>query len=163
MLFRSVNYTSMPDDLKNFVTGLNLSPIMIVAAICVIYVMLGTAMEELSMILLTVPVFFPLIVHLGLDPIWFGILIVVVVEIGLISPPVGMNLFVINALLPQVPTRTVFHGVLPFVVADVVRLCILVAFPIISLWFPNIILCVERPEVREPDGSGQGHVDRDRL
>ena len=102
---------------------------MVVAAICVIYVILGTAMEELSMILLTVPVFFPLIVHLGLDPIWFGILIVVVVEIGLISPPVGMNLFVINALLPQVPTRTVFHGVLPFMVADVVRLAILVAFP----------------------------------
>ena len=82
---------------------------MVVAAICAIYVILGTAMEELSMILLTVPVFFPLIVHLGFDPIWFGILIVVVVEIGLISPPVGMNLFVINALLPQVPTRTVFQ------------------------------------------------------
>jgi C4-dicarboxylate transporter, DctM subunit len=139
MFAEFVNYTSMPDDLKNFVTGLNLSPIMVVAAICVIYVLLGTAMEELSMILLTVPVFFPLIVHLGLDPIWFGILIVVVVEIGLISPPVGMNLFVINALLPQVPTRTVFHGVLPFMVADVVRLCILVAFPIISLWLPSLM------------------------
>src|SRR5262249_5108884 len=139
MFAEFVNYTSMPDDLKNFVPGLNLSPIMVVAAICVIYVMLGTAVEELSMILLTGPVFFPLIVHLGLDPIWFGILIVVGVEIGLISPPVGMNLFVINALLPQVPTRTVFHGVLPFMVADVVRLCILVAFPIISLWLPSLM------------------------
>ncbi len=139
MFAEFVNYTTMPDDLKNLVTSLNLSPIMVVAAICAIYVILGTAMEELSMILLTVPVFFPLIVHLGLDPIWFGILIVVVVEIGLISPPVGMNLFVINALLPQVPTRTVFHGVLPFVVADVVRLFILVAFPIISLWLPSLM------------------------
>src|SRR5260221_13224519 len=96
-------------------------------------------MEELSMILLTVRVFFPLIVHLGLDPIWFGILIVVVVEIRLISPPVGMNLFVINALLPQVPTRTVFHGVLPFVVGDVVRLAIFVAFPFFSRWLPGLI------------------------
>ena len=139
MFAEFVNYTSMPDDLKNVVTGFNLSPIMVVAAICAIYVVLGTAMEELSMILLTVPVFFPLIVHLGLDPIWFGILIVVVVEIGLISPPVGMNLFVINALLPQVPTRTVFHGVLPFMVADVVRLAILVAFPAISLWLPSLM------------------------
>ena len=139
MFAEFVNYTSMPDDLKNLVTTFNLSPIMVVAAICAIYVILGTAMEELSMILLTVPVFFPLIVHLGLDPIWFGILIVVVVEIGLISPPVGMNLFVINALLPQVPTRTVFHGVLPFMVADVVRLAILVAFPIISLWLPSLM------------------------
>jgi TRAP-type C4-dicarboxylate transport system permease large subunit len=72
-------------------------------------------------------------------PIWFGILIVVVVEIGLISPPVGMNLFVINALLPQVPTRTLFHGVLPFMFADVIRLGILIAFPIISLWLPSLI------------------------
>ena len=112
---------------------------MVIVAICVIYVLLGTAMEELSMILLTVPVFFPLIVHLGLDPVWFGILIVVVVEIGLISPPVGMNLFVLNALLPHVPTKTLFQGVLPFVVADVVRLGILVAFPIISLWLPSLM------------------------
>jgi tripartite ATP-independent transporter DctM subunit len=139
MFAEFVNYTSMPDDLKNLVTALNLSPVMVVAAICVIYVILGAAMEELSMILLTVPVFFPLIVHLGLDPIWFGILIVVIVEIGLISPPVGMNLFVLNALLPQVPTRTLFHGVLPFMVADVVRLAILIAFPIISLWLPSLM------------------------
>jgi tripartite ATP-independent transporter DctM subunit len=139
MFAEFVNYTSMPDDLKNLVTAFNLSPVMVVAAICAIYVILGTAMEELSMILLTVPVFFPLIVHLGLDPIWFGVLIVVVVEIGLISPPVGMNLFVLNALLPQVPTRTLFHGVLPFMVADVVRLAILIAFPVISLWLPSLM------------------------
>ena len=112
MFAEFVNYTSMPGDLKHLVTSLNLSPIMVVAAICVIYVLLGTAMEELSMILLTVPVFFPLVTHLGFDPIWFGVLIVVVVEIGLISPPVGMNLFVLNALLPEVPTKTIFRGVL---------------------------------------------------
>jgi tripartite ATP-independent transporter DctM subunit len=139
MFAEFINYTTMPDDLKRFVTALDLSPVMVVAAICAIYVILGTAMEELSMILLTVPVFFPLIVHLGLDPIWFGILIVVVVEIGLISPPVGMNLFVLNALLPHVPTRTLFHGVLPFMVADVVRLAILIAFPAISLWLPSLM------------------------
>src|SRR5207244_5838953 len=131
------NYTTMPNDLKDLVTGLNLSPIMVAAAICVIYVILGTAMEELSMILLTVPVFFPLIVHLGLDPIWFGILIVVVVEIGLISPPVGMNLFVLKTLLPQVSTGTVFRGVMPFFAVDCVRLAILVAFPIISTLLPS--------------------------
>jgi len=139
MFAEFVNYTSMPGDLKNLVTTLDLSPIMVVTAICAIYVILGTAMEELSMILLTVPVFFPLVVHLGFDPIWFGILIVVVVEIGLISPPVGMNLFVLNALLPHVPTRTLFHGVLPFMVADVVRLAILIAFPAISLWLPSLM------------------------
>ena len=111
----------------------------VVAVIMLIYVLLGTAMEELSMILLTVPIFFPLIVHMGLDPIWFGVLIVVVVEIGLISPPVGMNLFVLKTLIPQVSTGTVFRGVMPFFVADVVRLAILIAFPAISLWLPSLM------------------------
>jgi len=134
-----VNITTMPQDLKNMVARYELHPMLVVAAIMAIYVILGTAMEELSMILLTVPVFFPLIVHLGLDPVWFGILIVVVVEIGLISPPVGMNLFVLNTMLPEVPTRTIFRGVLPFMIADCFRLAILVAFPIISLWLPSFM------------------------
>jgi C4-dicarboxylate transporter, DctM subunit len=134
-----VNYTSMPGDLKAFVQTFGLHPVLVVAAIMTIYVVLGTAMEELSMILLTVPVFFPLVVALGVDPVWFGILIVVVVEIGLISPPVGMNLFVLRTLLPQVPTTTVFRGVMPFLVADVIRLAILVAFPAISLWLPGVL------------------------
>jgi tripartite ATP-independent transporter DctM subunit len=139
MFAEFVNYTTMPNDLKTLVTTLNLSPIMVITAICIIYVLLGTAMEELSMILLTVPVFFPLVVHLGFDPIWFGILVIVVVEIGLISPPVGMNLFVLKALLPEVSTSTLFRGVLPFVVADVIRLGILIAFPAISLWLPSMM------------------------
>jgi len=134
-----VNITTMPNDLKGWVTRFNLSPTMVVAAICAIYVVLGTAMEELSMILLTIPVFFPVIVHLGFDPIWFGIIIVCVVEIGLISPPVGMNMFVLRTLLPEVSTGTVFSGVLPFMWADVIRLAILVAFPIISLWLPSMM------------------------
>ena len=105
MFAEFVNITTMPADLKAFVTRFNLSPTMVVAAICAIYVVLGTAMEELSMILLTIPVFFPVIVHLGFDPVWFGIIIVCVVEIGLISPPVGMNMFVLRTLLPEVSTR----------------------------------------------------------
>jgi C4-dicarboxylate transporter, DctM subunit len=139
MFAEFVNITSMPGDLKAFVTRLQLSPVLVVAVIMMIYVLLGTAMEELSMILLTVPVFFPLIVHLGVDPIWFGILIVVVVEIGLISPPVGMNLFVLNTLLPQVPTRTIFRGVLPFMGMDCLRLAILIAFPILSTYLPSLM------------------------
>lgn len=135
-----VNYTSMPNDLKAFVERFELHPMWVMAAICVIYIALGTAMEELSMILLTVPVFFPLVVHLGFDPVWFGIIIVVVVEIGLISPPVGMNIFVLKTLLPEVPTGTVFRGVLPFLCADVIRLALLVAFPAISLYLPNLLM-----------------------
>jgi TRAP-type C4-dicarboxylate transport system permease large subunit len=129
----------MPADLKALVSRLGLSPVMVVSLICAIYVVLGTAMEELSMVLLTMPVFFPVVVHLGFDPVWFGIIIVCVVEIGLISPPVGMNMFVLKTLLPEVPTGTVFRGVMPFMWADVVRLAVLVAFPIISLWLPSLM------------------------
>ena len=134
-----INFTSMPNDLKDFVAQYQISPMLVMLGICVIYVVLGTAMEELSMILLTVPVFFPLVVSMGFDPVWFGIIIVVVVEIGLISPPVGMNMFVVRSLLPQVSTATIFRGVTPFAIADVVRLGILVAFPSISLYLPSLL------------------------
>ena len=109
-------------------------------AICAIYVILGTAMEELSMILLTVPVFFPLVVGLGFDPVWFGIIIVVVVQIGLISPPVGMNMFVVKSMLPGISTR----DDLPrrHAVRRRRRSCCwrsLVAFPAISLTLPRLL------------------------
>jgi tripartite ATP-independent transporter DctM subunit len=134
-----VNFTSLPQDLQAFVSQFNVHPMMVVVAICFIYVILGTAMEELSMILLTVPIFFPLIVHLGLDPIWFGVLIVCVVEIGMISPPVGMNIFVISSLLPDVPTTGIWRGVMPFLFADILRLALLIAFPSITLWLPKLL------------------------
>jgi C4-dicarboxylate transporter DctM subunit len=139
MFAEFINITTMPADLKAFVTRFEVNPIVVVLAIAAIYVVLGTAMEELSMVLLTMPVFFPVIVHLGYDPIWFGIIIVCVVEIGLISPPVGMNMFVLRTLLPEVSTGTVFSGVLPFMWADVVRLAILILFPWISLWLPSLM------------------------
>jgi tripartite ATP-independent transporter DctM subunit len=134
-----VNYTSMPNDLKSLVADYGLSPTAVMVGICVIYVVLGTAMEELSMILLTVPVFFPLVVHLGFDPVWFGIIIVVVVQIGLISPPVGMNMFVVKNMLPGVSTGTIFRGVTPFVFATVALLAVLVAFPWISIVLPALL------------------------
>ena len=134
-----INYTTMPADLKAFVSNYQIHPMTVIIAICVIYVVLGTAMEELSMILLTVPVFFPLVVGLGFDPVWFGILIVVVVQIGLISPPVGMNMFVVKSMLPRISTATIFRGVTPFVVAEVVLLAVLVAFPSISLVLPALM------------------------
>ncbi len=140
MVFTSfINFTSMPVDLRNFIQQFSPHPIMVVVVMMAIYVLLGTVMEELSMVLLTIPVFFPVITTLGFDPVWFGILIVCIVEIGMISPPVGMNLFVLNALLPDVPMNTMYRGVWPFVAADVVRLCILIAFPIISLWLPGFM------------------------
>ncbi len=134
-----VNYTTMPNDLKDWITHLGLSPIMIVGAMMVIYVILGTVMEELTMVLLTIPLFFPIVVQLGFDPVWFGVLIVMVIQIGLISPPVGMNLFVINTLLPKVGLVTIFRGVWPMVLVLIVTLVILLAFPGLSLWLPSMM------------------------
>ena len=132
-----VNYTPMPFELKEWITGLGLSPIMIVGAMMLIYILLGTVMEELTMVLLTIPLFFPIVLQLGFDPVWFGVLIVMVVQIGLVSPPVGMNLFVVNALLPKVGLRAIFSGVWPLVGAMIVALALLIAFPQISLWLPS--------------------------
>lgn len=134
-----INYTTMPVDLRDAVVGLGLSPVMVVVGICLIYLVLGAAMETLSMILLTVPIFFPLITHLGLDPIWFGVLIVCVAEISLITPPVGMNVFVLRSMLPDVPTGAIWRGVTPFVLVDLVRLGLLIAVPAISLWLPQAL------------------------
>ncbi len=134
-----VNYTTLPDDLKNFVLQLHVAPLVVVLVICLIYIALGTAMEELSMILLTVPIFFPLVMALGFDPVWFGILIVCVVEIGMITPPVGMNVFVLSSVLPDMPTGAIWRGVAPFVVADVFRVAVLIAFPVLSLWLPRYL------------------------
>jgi len=132
-----VNYTTMPADLKSFVNLFESTPVLVVIAICVIYVVLGTAMEELSMILLTVPLFFPVVAGLGYSPIWFGIVIVIVVQLGLISPPVGMNLFVVKNLLGHVSIGTVFRGVTPFTAALVALLAVIVAFPGLATWLPS--------------------------
>jgi tripartite ATP-independent transporter DctM subunit len=134
-----INYTTLPADLRGFVVGFSLHPIMVVVAICVIYVVLGTAMEELSMILLTVPLFFPVVTALGFDPIWFGIIIVIVVQIGLVSPPVGMNIFVVKSLLKNVTMGTMFRGVIPFNVALIALLAIVVAWPGLATFLPGFM------------------------
>jgi len=134
-----VNFTTLPSDLKSLVSTHNISPVAVMIAICAIYIVLGAAMEELSMVLLTLPVFFPLVVSLGFDPVWFGIVIVLVVMIGLISPPVGMNMFVVRNMLPELSTATIFKGVMPFVYTLVVVLALLVAFPQIALFLPQAL------------------------
>jgi C4-dicarboxylate transporter, DctM subunit len=140
MLFSGfINFTTMPGDLKAWILGQGFSPLMVVAAMMVIYVILGTIMEELSMVLLTIPVFFPIVTGLGFDPVWFGVLIVLVVQIGLISPPVGMNLFVINALLKGVALAQIFRGVWLFVAALCVALVIVLEVQPLALWLPGLM------------------------
>lgn len=134
-----VNFTSMPADLKQWVASLGLGPVGVVVAICFVYIVLGCIMEAMSMILLTVPVFFPLISSLGHDPVWFGILLVCIVEIGLIHPPLGMNVFVIRATQPGLQGADVWWSLAPFLTADFVRIGILIAFPVITLALPRAL------------------------
>jgi C4-dicarboxylate transporter, DctM subunit len=108
----------------------------VLALILLMYLALGCLMDAMAMIILTVPIVFPVVTALGFDPIWFGVVIVITVELGLIHPPVGMNVFVIKSVIKDVNMSTIFVGVLPFVVTDIIRLVILVAFPAIATWLP---------------------------
>jgi TRAP-type C4-dicarboxylate transport system permease large subunit len=109
----------------------------VLALIMLMYLVLGCLMDAMAMIILTVPIIFPVITALGFDPIWFGVIIVMTVELGLIHPPVGMNVFVIKSVIPDVSFSTIFYGVLPFIITDLIRLVILIAFPILALWLPS--------------------------
>ena len=132
--------SQLPQEAATIVAGWGLSPVLVLVAILVLYILLGCFMDSLSMILLTIPVFFPIIMALdfGLPPeelaIWFGILVLIVVEVGLITPPVGMNLFVINSMAKDVPITHTYRAVMPFVASDMIRTAILVMFPSITLF-----------------------------
>ena len=129
--------TQTPQKLTEFLTGLGVGRYGVLALIMVMYLILGCLMDALAMIILTVPIVFPVIVALGFDPIWFGVIIVMTVELGLIHPPVGMNIFVIKSVIEDVKISTIFYGVMPFIVTDLIRLAILIAFPILALWLPS--------------------------
>jgi TRAP-type C4-dicarboxylate transport system permease large subunit len=127
----------VPDLISNWISGLPLGRTAILIVILLMYVVLGCLLDSLAMVLLTIPIVFPIIKSLGFDPVWFGIIIVMVVELGLITPPIGMNVFVIKAIARDVPLEKLFRGVMPFVVAQILLIAILVAFPQIALWLPS--------------------------
>jgi C4-dicarboxylate transporter, DctM subunit len=129
--------TQTPQKVTAFLTGLGLGRYGVLALIMVMYVVLGCLMDALAMVILTVPIIFPVIKELGFDPIWFGVIIVMTVELGLIHPPVGMVVFVIKSVIQDINFSTIFAGVLPFIATDLIRLVILIAFPIIALWLPS--------------------------
>ncbi|MCY4396331.1 MAG: TRAP transporter large permease [Rhodospirillaceae bacterium] len=142
-----INETGMPNQLAEFVRSLEIAPLFVIFGIMAIYILLGCVFESLSMLLLTVPVFVPLIVALadGLGMtkpevlIWFGIVVVVVTEISLITPPVGLNVYVLRGVLPDVSTGTIFAGVTPFWCADILRLTLIVLVPPLSLFVPSLL------------------------
>lgn len=120
-----------------FLVGLPIGPYGVLALIMLGYFILGAIMDELAMILLTVPIVFPAMMQLGFDPVWFGVIIVMAVTFGMICPPVGINVFVINSIARDVTLARIYRGTMPFIAVDLVRLVILCAFPAISLWLPG--------------------------
>jgi TRAP-type C4-dicarboxylate transport system permease large subunit len=131
--------TTIPMELAGWVSGLALPPVFIIVIIILMYIVLGTFLDELAMILLTIPIFYPVVTRLGFDPIWFGVVIVLVVEMGMISPPVGMTMFVVKGIAPDIPMQTIYKGVLPFVIAVAVMMALLVAFPEMALFLPRLM------------------------
>jgi len=134
-----INRAGFPDELLTLITGYNLSPMTVIFLILGIYIILGCVFESLSMLLLTIPVFYPVVQSMGFDLVWFGIVVVVVTEISLITPPVGLNVFVLSGVLKDVSTGTIFKGVTPFWIADIIRLLLITLIPVISLALPAFL------------------------
>lgn len=130
---------SVPTMVSDWISGLPLGKMAILLIIVAMYFVLGCLLDSLAMILLTIPIVFPIVKALGYDPVWFGIIIVMVVELGLITPPIGMNVFVIKGMAPDVPLETIFRGVTPFIIAQIILIFLLIAFPQIALWLPETV------------------------
>ena len=135
-----VTLAGMSAGVVEWIQSLEFAPIYIVFIILGFYVVLGTVIEGLAMIFLTVPVFVPVIEGLGFDLVWFGIVLVMVTEISLITPPIGLNVFVLKSMLPDVPLGAIFRGIVPYFVADIGRLLLVVLIPPIALYLPNLLL-----------------------
>ena len=130
----------IPEVIGGFIEGLGLGPTGVLVLILAIYIVLGCFLEGFAMLVLTLPIFFPIVVSQGIDPIWFGVLVVLALEMGLISPPVGLNVFIVKSVAPGVPMGRIFAGVLPFWAMMLVTLAILIAFPQIALFLPDTMI-----------------------
>jgi tripartite ATP-independent transporter DctM subunit len=136
---RFIVLTQFPNELTKWVGVIGLSPFWVLMAVMALYVLLGTFLDEVSTILITVPVTLPLVNSIGFDGVWFGIFVTVMCTIGLISPPTGMTVFVIQAQHPEIPVMRIYMGALPFLVADFVLVALLICVPSIALWLPRVL------------------------
>jgi len=134
-----LSVTGLSSALKTVVQTQDVAPLFVLLLILAIYIVLGCFMDSMGMLLLTIPVFFPVIVQLGIDPILFGVLVVMVVEVGLMTPPLGMNIFVVRSVAPQVPLQTMFTGALPFVLAFMFAIAAVILWPGLALWLPGLM------------------------
>ncbi|MEX0407851.1 TRAP transporter large permease [Aquibium sp. LZ166] len=136
---RFLSLTQLPNVAASWVIGLDMDPSMVMLIILVIYLIGGTFMDSLALLLLTLPIFYPVSLHLGFDPLWFGVFVVIAMEMALITPPVGINVFVIKGVAKDVPLSTIFKGILPFLAAEIVMVFILLLFPQIATFLPGFM------------------------
>jgi len=134
---RFIAVTQAPQNIADFLLSLEIGRFGILAIIIVFYLILGCFMEAMAIILITVPIFLPAIQQLGFDPIWFGVVVVMVTELALITPPFGLNVFVILGVVPGLKLKTIYTGLVPFIFTDIIRLIIIIAFPILVLYLPS--------------------------
>ena len=139
ILSNFVTVAGLPETIATGINALNLPGLAIIIAICLVYILLGCVFDGLALLFLTVPVFAPMVVTLGYDLIWFGIVVIIVSEIALITPPIGMNVFVLKSMNPELSLRTIFGGIAPFLVADLVRLTIVLLVPSVVLYLPQLM------------------------
>jgi len=134
-----VTVTHMPDNVINLISGLQLPTFAVLAILLIVYLMLGSIFDTVAAMVITLPFVLPLITGMGYSPIWWGIVNVVVIEIGMITPPIGLNVFILHGVAPDLPLSQIFRGIVPFLFADIIRLIILVAFPVLILWLPALL------------------------
>jgi C4-dicarboxylate transporter DctM subunit len=131
-----VNLAHVPEALVGWIGSRHFSPLGVIAILLVVYIVLGTFFEEMSSILITLPLVLPIVVGLGYDPLWWGIVCLIEVELAMIHPPMGIIVFLLHAVAPDIPMRTIYRGVVPFLVADFAVLILLALFPQLALWLP---------------------------
>lgn len=134
-----ITYARIPEALGGWIKGLSLPSVTIIFIILFTYLVLGAVFDEISAMLITLPFVLPIVTGFGYDPVWWGVINVVIIELGMIIPPIGIIVFILYGLAPDIPMRTIFKGVAPFVVADLLLLAVLVLFPQISLWLPKML------------------------
>ena len=134
-----ISLSQMPGELIDLIHGLGLPPILVMVLLTIVYLILGSVFDTIAAMVITLPFVFPLVTGLGYNPIWFGIYNVMVIEIGLITPPIGINVFVLHGMARDIPLGTIFRGITPFLIADLTRLGILLLFPVIALWLPTVL------------------------
>jgi TRAP-type C4-dicarboxylate transport system permease large subunit len=139
ILSNFVTVAGLPETIANGINALNIPGLVIIMTICLVYILLGCVFDGLALLFLTVPVFAPMVVTLGYDLIWFGIVVIIVSEIALITPPIGMNVFVLKSMNPELSLRTIFGGIAPFLIADFVRLTIVLLVPGVVLYLPQLM------------------------